>query len=609
MFANLRPVFYVALIAALLLGSGCRLLETREEKPAWQAEALGDLASTLDEVHWQPRLEWSPARDWETREDHRPKADSLRWRYASQTWQKTLADWETRLSSQTDDSPVELDQETLLLELANTDDLAGWNAAILLAQQNPIRAKSLEPVLARLVTEPPDYERPDSPANFPSLKISQAMQAAAAEAWCLVLSANGDDPIDALAPAGRALLTYQLPEEVRGELFRSLGRFVPPANVPGLDAALPEKRGESINPPHLRQAAMEACVLYALWNREALADDTANPWPSTLDDWQWEPDAYFESDPLVRRRFAYWLVLTKHPNAATMLQSHLTDEDFTVRDDALKNLGWLKTPEALEILRTQAQRPEPRVRAMAVKGLAHWGVSHLLRFMEDPSHEVRLSVAEELGRFPTGEAALALQKLQADASRDVETAALESTHSWPDKLAVPVLLHGMEHASVQTRRDCFRELRRRTDLEDTFPITAGPEIRREAIQTLAREWNLPIQPELSLGEVVPDAKVNRLRVEELHAYLLDVMNPEFPENSARHQSALKALKESSPEDVPAIEAFLLEQPASQRCDMIRSDVLAALSPIYSALKRLQSQDVQERAGRRGNSKRLGNGNR
>jgi HEAT repeat protein len=375
---------------------------------------------------------------------------------------------------------------------------------------------------------------------------------------------------------------------------------VPPANVPGLDASLPEKRGEAFNSPPLRQAAIDGCVLYALWNRETLAasetkmGDTISPWPSTLDDWQWEPDAYFESDPYLRRRFAYWLVLTKHPNAAKMLESHLMDEDFVVRDDALKNLGWLKTPEALAILRKHAARPEPRVRLMAVKGLAHWGVSHLLRFLEDPSHEVRRSVAEELGRYPTRESALALQELQADASPDVEQAALDATRTWPDNLAIPVLLHGMEHASVQTRRESFRELRRRAELEATFPITAGSETRRAAVQSLAKEWNLPLHLELERGSDIPDTKVNRLRVEELRTYLLDAMNPEFPENSARHQLAVKALKESSPDDVPAIETFLLEQPDSPRSGIIRGEVLAVLSPVHAALARLESRNVQER---------------
>jgi HEAT repeat protein len=311
-------------------------------------------------------------------------------------------------------------------------------------------------------------------------------------------------------------------------------------------------------------------------------------------DWQYEPDANFEPDSLIRRRFAYWLVLTRNPNAAKVLESHLTDQDFTVRDDALVHLGELKSPEALETLQKHAGRPEPQVRAMAVKGLAHWGVFYLLPFLDDTSHEVRLSVAEELGRFPTREAAIRLRELQADASGQVESAALESTRSWPDVLAIPVLLHGMEHASIQTRRECFRELRRRTEIKDTFPIATGPDARKAAIGQLVRDWNLPAELDLAQVSLPPNAKVNRLRVEELRIYLEDVINPEFPENSARHQAALKALKESAVEEVPAIETFVLEQPATRRTDVISREVLPALDPAHAAIQNLQSPDVRQR---------------
>jgi HEAT repeat protein len=141
-------------------------------------------------------------------------------------------------------------------------------------------------------------------------------------------------------------------------------------------------------------------------------------------------------------------------------------------------------------------------------------------------------------------------------------------------------------------------------LEETFPIAAGPETRREAIQTLAQTWNLPLHPGLTRRAAAPDAKVNRLRVEELRSYLSDVMNPEFPENSARHQLAVKALKESSPEDVPAIETFLLDQPLSPRGEILRKEVLASLSPIHAALLQLQSQDVGERRRGAGELKTL-----
>ncbi|MCA9069400.1 MAG: HEAT repeat domain-containing protein, partial [Planctomycetaceae bacterium] len=83
-------------------------------------------------------------------------------------------------------------------------------------------------------------------------------------------------------------------------------------------------------------------------------------------------------------------------------------------------------------------------------------------------------------------------------------------------------------------------------------------------------------------------------VAELQAYLLDVTNPEFAEQSARCQMAIRALKESSPQDVPAIEAFVLDQFSSPRIGLILSEVLPELSSVYKALSQLQTQDLAER---------------
>ncbi len=584
-------------------GSGCRLVQIGEVEPAWKSEIRDSLAASLTQEQWQRRWEWSPEREWETRETRRPAASSLRWRLGVKEWPEFLAALESQWAKVNSSQPS-FDAEVLLGELAREDNLAGWHAAILLARQHPAETRYLEPVLKRLAAEPPEYPPAGSESGSAAAaprRIPVSMQAAAAEAWCLVLASAEGDPIEALAPAGQALVNENLPVEVRGELFRGIGRWVPPSHVPGLDHALAAGREPSSHSRELRHAAIDACVLYALWNpgnQQVPADAKTpkeNPWPRAILDWQWEPDAYFERDPEVRRRFAYWMALTGHPNAAKVLESQLTDQEPAVRDDALVHLGMLKTKEALESLRFQARRPEPRVRAMAVKGLAHWGAGELAAYLNDSSYEVRVSVAEELGRFATVESARRLRELGADASREVETAALEATRDWPDELAIPVLLHGMQHASLTTRRNCFRELRRRTGLKETFPIAAGPEVREEAARALARTWNLPMEFFRSEDTLPANPKINRLRVAELETYLLDLMDQDFPANSARHQLAIKSLKESSPEDVPAIEAFVLEQPPSPRTEEIVRDVLPALSPVYEALAKLESNDA---AGRR-----------
>ncbi len=580
------------LTTCLLWSAGCQSLyfqgnfhvETRLSE-----EEIAPTIEALMEDHWLPNPRWSPEQERKHRESTHNSDSNLRWRYASDQLPGTLSAYQSNLIS----GPA-LD-DWFLLGVAKRKDLAGWNAAILYASINPEGSEELEPILNRLVMDPPSYSPvdPKSSVKQPPRRISISLQAAAAEAWCLVLANSGSDPIDALAPAGKALQNADLPDAVRGELFRGIARYVPPANVPGLDQALPAKRGGKANPVSLRHAAIEACILFAIWNDKANAI-SENPWPDTLQNWQWEPDAYFEEDPVIRRRFALWLALTGHPNAVKILETQLIDQDPSVRDDALIHLGRLKSEEALATLKEQIKRPEPRVRVMAVKGLSHWGVFYLAEALEDSSHEVRISVAEELGRFPTTEAALQLQKLQADSSRQVETAALHSTKSWPDKLAIPVLLSGMEHGSLATRRECFRELRQRREIRDSFPIAAGPEVRQHAVNGLIQKWDLPaiLSPSLEKSESI--AKVNRLRVAELHRYLADVVNPEFSANSARHQMALKALKESAAEDVPAIEAFLWNSSASTANAEIIHQVLPALSPVYAALEKMEHLDVNRR---------------
>ncbi len=592
----------LAIAAGILwsAGAGCRVVQMVKVEPAWKTELRDDLAESLTKEQWQPRWEWSPQREWETRETRRPAASSLRWRLGFQGWPVLASAVQGRWAKVHPNSEQTWEVDDLVFELAREDNVAGWYAAIVLAREHPSEALMLEPVLRRLATEPPDAKPAGGeapPSSKPPRPISVSMQAAAAEAWCLVLASQNGDPIEALAPAGRALMDARLPMEVRGELYRGIGRWVPPAHVPGLDQALASGRDHRSHSPELRHAAIDACVLYALWNQEKLTaakNARDSRWPKSLLNWQWEPDAYFEENPTVRKRFAYWLALTRHPNAAKVLESQLSDLEPAVRDEALVHLGMLKTKEALETLRTQAHRPEPRVRAMAVKGLAHWGARELAAYLNDSSYEVRVSVAEELGRFPTAESARRLRDLQADASREVETAALKSTRDWPNELAIPVLLHGMQHASLTTRRRCFRELRRRTDLKDTFPIAAGPEVREQAARELARKWNLPAELLGAEGTLVANRKINRLRVAELETYLLDLVNPDFPANSARHQLALKSLKECSPEDVPAIETFVLEQPPSPGTEEILRDVLPALSPVYEALAELESDDAARR---------------
>ena len=188
-----------------------------------------------------------------------------------------------------------------LRRLAHSDNLVGWNAAILWAQQDPNSAVEIADVLQKLIVQPPQYvaevgesssaidqggsirpksqlnkfpnnaktgtfpadaasssHEPDRPKSKTRKTISPATRCAAAEAWCLVLAASAADPIDGLAPAGRLLERTELPNDLRAELFRGIARWVRPVNIPRLENAFRDGPGKLRPPLPIRRSAKKS---------------------------------------------------------------------------------------------------------------------------------------------------------------------------------------------------------------------------------------------------------------------------------------------------------------------------------------------------------------
>ena len=179
-----------------------------------------------------------------------------------------------------------------LRRLACSNNLVGWNAAILWAQQDPISAVEVADRLQKLIVNPPQYvaETGDGPTNTdydlsnrfkrgapkqssdaanksgspndPGRKIqktlSTATRCAAAEAWCLVLAVSAADPIDGLAPAGRLLEQTQLPNEIRAELFRGVA-LGSSGSHPAVGKCLP-RRGRAAAASHPHPQGGHRCV-------------------------------------------------------------------------------------------------------------------------------------------------------------------------------------------------------------------------------------------------------------------------------------------------------------------------------------------------------------
>ncbi len=528
---------------------------------------------------------------------------------------------------------------TYLARLAQNDELSGWNAAIIWAQRDPAGAAATLPILERLVTEPPEFEvseesvdDADSKSTSPTRndnrnsskrpfasrskrrgrqRVSLAMQSAAAEAWCLVLghsapSDRSEDRSAALAPAGRILAKSDLPNQLRGELFRGVARWILPVLIPRFENALRRLDTVGSAPSEIRRAAIDACLIHALSNSpqrsSSVTNDAQSPtsdveslskrfeesdWPVTIWDCQSDPDAY------VRRTFAQWLAVTKPPAALQLLQRQLSDIDSSVIDNAFSQLGTLGTSEARQELRKHAQRPEARVRELAVRGLAHWGASEIVPLANDSAFNVRQAVAVELGRVPNTEAAFAMRDLLTDSSTQVQAAAMQSTAVWPDELAIPLLLIGMSDSLRATRQACFANLRKRVSIREQFPIDGHPHQRAAAVTALATEYDLPtgFGRGSSIGLDSPVSTTSKLHVAEVKMQLSDLA--QLSPDSAQYAVAVERLRVLDPNDVETVERFLKDAPANV-AEVLYRDVLPRLNPQYTALRNLERTNVHAR---------------
>lgn len=462
----------------------------------------------------------------------------------------------------------------------------------------------------------------DKKQNKKPLQISEAMRAAAAEAWCQFLARTSGDPLDGLAPAGELLLNGEHQEEnqnsaaaqilghsgqgrltdsARAELYLGISHFVAPGNIPTLNAVFREIDDESRVSVPLRRAALDSCLIYAyslkIRNRsmssKTLGSGTdadtiefvESDWPVGIMNLQFDPESS------LRKRFGEWLVIIRHPQAYDVLASQLLDVDFNVRDAALLNLGKLKTPEAQALLKLQAQRSEDLIRSWAVRGLANWGPSQVKPFVEDKSFLVRKAVAEQLASHPEVASTLLIRKLLIDSNTQVQLAAVAAIADWSDALALPLLLHGLRESSSATRIKCFSQLRKKTNLQTQFPLNAGHAEREDATYQLARELNLPVS---HLDQLLTDGLGNRprqvseLQVVEMKSQLVALSSQ--PPNSPLHSSAFSRLMQLTRVELPAIEKILRELPPPHS-ERIYSELLPAISPVYAALHEMEHQDI------------------
>ncbi|NOX54669.1 MAG: hypothetical protein GXP27_09565 [Planctomycetes bacterium] len=530
-----------------------------------------------------------------------------------------------------------------LRELAKQEGFVGWNATILLAQRDVASAPELLGTLERLVSGAISEVRKDqsgrstsrdassSPdSSGESASPSPSLRAAAAEAWCYLLVRHAAlgrlaERQRALAPAGRLLLRKDLPNAVRAELFRGCSRYIPPDQIPRLANALERAPDGQRAPVRIRRAAMEACLLFALYkgrfpdplgrdrtgaemedNGKSSGPDSgsrpggmvhraANPF-AAYDEWDWPVSIWNgqdDPDARVRILFGQWLAAARPPDAHERLCRQLHDADLVVREAAHESLGRLGTATALVTLRRQAERPEARIRQLAAKGLAEWGPQELTRFLDDEAFSVRAAVARELARFPQARATVLLQRLVADRSAEVQKRAIDAVTDWPDDFAIPVLLRGLRDSTLANRQRCREQISRRLGTAIAIAVEAPREERVRQINRLVQQygWTSGLLKALQAEELRSTPTITDQRKAEIKSWLATVCQHAW--GSEPSEKAWQRLRQIAPEEVAIVERY-----ASERHDagseILYTEVLPRLDPAYAALRDLSSPEVEVR---------------
>jgi len=393
-----------------------------------------------------------------------------------------------------------------------------------------------------------------------------------------------------------------LSNSVRGELFRGVGAWVPPVDIPRLDNALRQGEKKSRAPTEIRQAAIDACLIFAINRERASAKVTsggktshtgaekkrsATDWPSTVLNCRIDPD--FQ----VRRAFLEWVGRAKPDGAFDLLKRQAQSPEAGLRQAALESLGRLHTDAAHAELKAQADRTRDGLRAAAVHALAGWGREEIGNYAHDRSQLVRVTVAREMGREPTLESAVPLMALVVDTSVDVQLAAVDAVKNWPDPIAFPLLLHAMRDSSAKTRLAAFSQLSQRHKVDIDYRFDGPPDQRQAAVNAVAAAVgsSLSYLDQMLARQPRAVSQAEALRMAEIREHLASLI--ENPTESPSATAAREWLGGLGPKDVLVVESFL-KAPTKASPEPIYRDILPRISPVYAALVDLESTDVNIR---------------
>lgn len=636
----LRRLSLLAMLcAAALIGGGCHAAHFADGlRKAHQETGLSsELRETLAGLNWQFDREWSPLAEWD--------AQSGETRSGSPTpdvgepafvWH-----WTSNPEFSPDDTHI-----AALEKLAEDDSPTGWNAAVVWTRAQPTALGRTRSVLIKLATFcDPETNEPNERGKSERLIPPPGLRAAAAETLCRTLATSAMSPELALAPIGKLLQSPDLSDVVRAELMRCTAYWIPPhLTIPGVEEALSQPYGHRADfSVVIRRAAVEACLLQALWQS---GHTRASNWPvdrssesasSSKSVAIW--NCRFDADPEVRRIFGQWLAVTGSPQALEILVDQLNDSHPLVHESAIQSLSRLGSEAAHQELTKQARSTNARRRSLALQGLSRWGVTGLLPLLHDPEPVVRITLAHSLAGYPSAETSNALRQLLTDDNIQVQRAVVESVASWPKQLAVPLLLHGLRDSAAITRQACFLQLQRHGRFDDPSIVSSSRPEREQAVVKFAEQHGWPLGPIIDISSratpapaTVPESsatEISRILAHmsqmrqgspEFSAAVADILrlvesppeqphqshpSPDVPTNivpASNHETAESALASLTQQrsrlagqtsTTPFLETFSRQLPALQ-ADLLRKHVLPETSLAYRALIDLQSQDVNVR---------------
>ena len=152
----------------------------------------------------------------------------------------------------------------------------------------------------------------------------------------------------------------------------------------------------------------------------------------------------------------------------------------------------------------------------------------------DPSWQVRRSVAQALAYFPTPRGTTIARQLLADRSAEVRRAVIDSLEGWSLGQSGAVLLTAMAEAPFATRKHAAEQLARRWPPALEFSSDAPNDRRGEQLTALEETWRktqlagepwaIPMPPNGSTGEVAK-APNSRRRPWPRHHQVLDNADP------------------------------------------------------------------------------------